>query len=388
MKKFFLLSLACCLSFAALAQNPDSLARQHQKEMRAAMAEARLVMKDVHKEVQQAFAVLRQEFQKNFEGDWLALNAQASESLQSLNEELHELSLNLSQKGQTLYKEALVQFSEASTAQPTVKEERKVGAFTRLDISSAFVVELKKGPKHELVIECQEKYLPYIKTEVRAGELNIYIDSKVLPKLRSIEGPLRAYITMPELQSVELSGACRLTTQDAFSSDKFSVDLSGASSIKGLSIKAKEGMIETSGASSVQMNVSFDRATIDLSGVSSSTLTGDIKKLGIELSGASKIEYSGQSEQVACDLSGTSRLILKGSATTLHCEASGASSMDASAFKVQTAHIDASGGSRLSVSATESIQPSLSGASRLNVIGQPQITNRSLSSGASIHFAN
>jgi|GEM_PF-202795 Protein of unknown function (DUF2807). len=371
MKKIFLLSIACCLSFAALAQNADSLARnaeraqyeaaraqyetartQHQKEMRAAMAEARLVMKDVHKEVQQAFAELRQEFQENFEGDWLALNARVS------------------------------------TSQPTVKDERKVGTFTRLDISSAFVVELKKGPKHELVIECQEKYLPYIKTEVRAGELNIYIDSKVLPKLRSIEGPLRAYITMPELQSVELSGACRLTTRDAFSSDKFSADLSGASSIKGLSIKAKEGMIETSGASSVQMNVSFDRATIDISGVSSSTLTGDIKKLSIELSGASKIEYSGQSEQVACDLSGTSRLILKGSATILHCEASGASSMDASTFKVQTAHIDASGGSRLSVSATESIQPSLSGASRLNVIGQPQITNRSLSSGASIHFAN
>ena len=390
MKKICMLIFACSLACTALAQNPDSIAQaqyklaqtqyetqriRHEKETRTAIAEARIVMKDVHKEVSEAFAELRKEFRKNHEGEWSALRAQASEQFQNLQDEVYAI----------WYEDTIVPLTE-SPAQPTVKEERKVGAFSRIDVSGAFVIELKKGAKYELVLECQEKYLPYIKNQVDDGELKLYLDTKTMPRPHRIDGPLRAYITTPELQAVELSGACKLTTDDAFTSRRFSIDLSGASSLTGLSVQAQEGMIETSGASNVRMNVQFDRASIDLSGVSSSTLTGDIKQLDIELSGASKLDYSGQGDELSCDLSGTSRLVVKGSAAKMRIESSGASSIDAATYKVQTARVVASGGSRISIFATESINPTLSGASKLSVVGQPQIINSSLSSGASIQY--
>ena len=388
MKKTCMFILACCISLSSFAQDTTNR-KQIQKEVNQALSEAHALMNEKMREIRQTTAELRQSHRELFTNHSAELAARIAEAFEGWQDiDWANISHELSTNSVVVSGGVAFRTSKSSASVETTKEARKVGSFSRLDISSSFAVELKKGAKHELVVECQEKYLPYIKSEVRDGELNLYIDTKGLPKLRNIEGPLRAYITMPELQSVELSGACRLTTEDAFTSNKFSVDLSGASSLKGLKVQAQEGMIETSGASSVQMDVQFDRATIDLSGVSSSIIAGNIKQLRVELSGASKLDYSGQSDEVSCDLSGTSRLIVKGSASKMRIESSGASSIDAAGYKVQTAKVAASGGSRISIFATESISPTLSGASKLSVVGQPQITNRSLSSGASIHYVN
>ena len=256
--------------------------------------------------------------------------------------------------------------SSALFAQTLTKENRHVSSFTGLDASGAFTIELTKGSQPSVVVEAEAKYMEYIKTEVRSGVLKLYFQNSGRVRM-NVKTPLRAYITVSELTSLELSGACSLTTSDLFTPSRFLLDMSGASKVSGLKLQSNEAKMEASGAS--KFNIS-----------------GNIKQLWVSVSGASDGKCNVTSDVVNVIASGASDLSMQGEANRAKIDLSGASSFLGDSFVVKELDFSASGASEASkIQVTDALSIRMSGASKLNYKGTPRLLESKLGGGSTVN---
>ena len=102
--------------------------------------------------------------------------------------------------------------------------------FDGLDISWTFKVELTRGSRYSVRVEAPDFIFPYLKVEVKGGVLTLGTREQPKDIRRKIEalsrsGEIHASVTMPELCSLEMSGAAQLNTRDEFQhrNDKFRI---------------------------------------------------------------------------------------------------------------------------------------------------------------------
>ena len=67
----------------------------------------------------------------------------------------------------------------APDAGPVVTEWRTVGSFDALEVSRAMEVIVRGGASDSILLEVSEGYLSYIRTEVRDGVLQVYVEDEV-----------------------------------------------------------------------------------------------------------------------------------------------------------------------------------------------------------------
>jgi len=183
-------------------------------------------------------------------------------------------------------------------------ENRNLSGFKGIDVGGVFQVEVTAGKDFSVVVEADDNLLQYVKTEVSGDVLKI----SSTERLKS-STPMRIRISAPDIESVEGSGACKISVADLKSSE-LRVDTSGASKIN-LTGEASSLTIDVSGASNIDAaNLKAENATVDASGASKVEVfvTG---KLVSEASGASKIGYAGNPTSVAKDTSGAGKVYQK-----------------------------------------------------------------------------
>lgn len=202
-------------------------------------------------------------------------------------------------------------------------EARTVETFHSIQVGGAFDVILSQGPQGLAVSAENKDAMERITTTVENGVLKIGFkyDKKIFNNPRK----LKAYISAPSLQGINVSGASKLNIEGDFTAASMKMDLSGASKVW--------GTLKVSGA--------FD----------------------IDLSGASEANLSGTSNSLTVD-------------------ASGASDLKASEFSTNTCTVDASGASIVRITVNKELSAELSGASRLTYGGTGMIRDIS-ASGAS-----
>jgi len=223
-------------------------------------------------------------------------------------------------------------FTTALFAQKTVNdvnvEERKIGSFTALSISSAFDVFITQGSEEGLAVSASDKEdVQYIKTEVSGNTLKICFDSpkKFWPKNRK----LRAYVSVKKLEELRASGASDINIEGSLSASNFKLILSGASDFDGKINVTGSMDIRTNGASDVTLSGSANEVSIDAQGAS------DVKAIGftansckrVHGSGASSISISVTKDIEDAKLSGASSLVYKGNPSVKNIKTSGASSI-------------------------------------------------------------
>ena len=140
---------------------------------------------------------------------------------------------------------------------------------------------------------------------------------------------------MPQLYSLNSSGATHGTATNFWSTDNFEIEISGASQLKLMKISAGDIYFEISGASDV---------------------TGDIaaEDIEFEVSGASSVQLEGSGGDMVIDTSGASHLRLAD-------------------FTVNDADVTLSGASKGTINLTGRLDAKLSGASTLEYIGEPAL---------------
>ena len=201
-----------------------------------------------------------------------------------------------------------------------IKQNRPVGTFDALDVSSAFDIFITQGSSPALTVEADENLLPYIRTDVVGNTLKIET-SKSIRHSHS----LKVYVTVVTLRDIGISGAVTLNSENKISGqeltiscsgaseadlelayERLSMDCSGASKLK-LAGTVSQVRLDFSGASELRaFNLVADNMDIDVSGAGEADVNV-LKNLNVDISGAADVRYKG-TPQINQHISGAGSL--------------------------------------------------------------------------------
>jgi serine/threonine-protein kinase len=314
--------------------------------------------------------------------------------------------------------------------------------FTRVKIGSTFRAEIIQGSGFKVVTMTDDNVLDHLRVVKDGSALTIGLEPHRTYRLKQ---PLKAEITLPVLEGLDLTGASRTSIKGFRSEKEFQLHLSGASQLDG-SIEAGTAALQLSGASQLKLKGSARSATISAQGASRLKLSDfPLSECTIELSGASSAELevrsgapfkaklagashlggSVKAADLLLEIHGTSSATLRGSAEDAKIvvdgnssaamselsldgqkaivvasgmgsvqlrgksvaavlEAAGMSHLDLSRLTVQAAAVDLSGQSHATVDARVKLKYELSSHSHLEYLGDPSTLEGRKSGGATI----
>ena len=198
----------------------------------------------------------------------------------------------------------LAAFNSTSGSGTMKLEKRDVPAFTAVDISGAYEVEIVVKPEQSLEIEGDDNLLPLIKTEVKNGVLSINNE-----KGFSTNNKLRVRISVASLDAISTSGASDIVASNVKSSD-FKIDASGAGNLQ-ISGETKTLDVDMSGAGELDAkDFHAEKVTIDSSGAAQADVYAS-QELNADVSGAGNVNYYGNPKNVNEDRSGAGSISKK-----------------------------------------------------------------------------
>ena len=204
----------------------------------------------------------------------------------------------------------------------TVNKTLELAGFSKVRAGSAFQVTITRGDKHSVVVTVDDNILEHL--DVTQSGKTLHLGLK--PNLSIRNATLKVDVVMPDLTSLALGGASRMTVT-GFTSDKpLDAELGGASSLGG-DIKSGDARFHASGASKIQLqgsaqnlrvkaagasNVSLDRfasndTVVEASGASHVSVNAS-GKLDAQASGASSVRYVGTPASVSSHAAGASSI--------------------------------------------------------------------------------
>jgi hypothetical protein len=226
---------------------------------------------------------------------------------------------------------------------PTATRDYNLTGFTKVESGSGFATTVTRGDSYAVSVTTNENLFNYLDVYVSGDTLVI----KARPLTVQTFSTLKAEVTMPELQGIDFSGGSRGRIS-GFSANTLSVSASGGSNL--------------------EMDLSANKIDMDLSG--GSRVNGSItaSSSDISLSGGSNIEIKGSGGDLALTLSGGSRASLQ-------------------QFETGSGTFVLRDGSSGYIDINSNMDVTLSGGSRLNYSGNPQIGSIEVTGGSELHKA-
>jgi hypothetical protein len=162
-----------------------------------------------------------------------------------------------------------------------IRETRDLPSFDQIDVGGAFEVTLTLGEPQKVEVEARQKAIGQIKTEVRDNKLIISSN-----KINS-NTPLNVYINVPLLSRLEAHGAAEVKGENILKADMFSIDVSGAASVK-LSLEVNTLRSDLSGAADLKLSgkaqqhstIVSGAATLDAKDLVTVTTDADVSGAG------------------------------------------------------------------------------------------------------------
>ena len=201
-----------------------------------------------------------------------------------------------------------------------ISENRDVSSFEKVSVAGAGDIVLIKSEEESLSIETDDNLVPLIQTSIRGGCLHIGPDNVNLRPSKSIHYTLK----YKKLNAVDCSGAIHVEGKQ-IETENFDLNLSGASSVKIEGMKADRLKMGISGAVHVELSGKVREQKIELSGASNYQAGNlESESARVDVSGASEITLWVRKDLNA-QLSGASSLRYYGSPEHSQCDTSGAS---------------------------------------------------------------
>jgi len=175
--------------------------------------------------------------------------------------------------------------------------------FSKVQLSHSFKSKIIKGNEFKIILRIDDNLNEYVQVSYSDQLLSIQLD----PDYNYQNVHLEAEITMPDLEFIELSGACSAEITGFNFTHNFSAIISGASNIAS--------------------TITCGNADINLSGASNAAILGSGKDLTLIVSGASNVEMSSfEADNAKVIVSGASRSVVFTNGQ-LDANVSGASSL-------------------------------------------------------------
>jgi hypothetical protein len=199
-------------------------------------------------------------------------------------------------------------------SQSDVKETRDVKDFTKVSFGVAGNLYINIGPEFKVVLEGEKKDLEDIITDVSGGKLVIKKENWRF----NMNEKITAYVTMPELKGLGVSGSGKAEIKDAIKVEDLDLSVSGS------------GKIYTNDVT--------------------------VTNLGCSISGSGDIIPGGN-----------------GSAAKAEISISGSGNFDGGSFKIGSAEIHISGSGNCTCYVSESLRASVSGSGDVTYGGNPKV---------------
>ena len=202
-----------------------------------------------------------------------------------------------------------------------VSQVRSVDSFSSITTSGTVKLVLKQGPSQEVRIVADDNIQDEIRTHVNGKTLKIEMEGNICDG-----GQIIAYLTAPNFEGVDASGAVELTSDGNLKVQDFAIRISGSSKVN-LDLNAANVITKSSGSSEIHLKGQAGSHDVDLSGAGSiDALDFIVGKYSIETSGASQsrinvlnelrvksrgasdVQYRGNPSQISNDESGASSL--------------------------------------------------------------------------------
>lgn len=244
--------------------------------------------------------------------------------------------------------------SNGQNSRNRVSKEFPIRGVRNLEVSNGIVIDLVQGSDEGVVVRTIDSELPRV--TVRQEGTTLYIGRRKHKRWASFkkQRPVVVTVTVPTIEQIKLSGASELRSVGRFQPDQLTIQLSGASEIKSLNAVTRSCIAVLSGASEME-----------------AMLSGDLSLIA---SGASEADLNiGTASVAVVKASGSSELEFKGAVQKLKATIVGASDLDAEHLRSASVEVNLAGASEASVFATDNIAYSLSGASELDIYGNPRI---------------
>lgn len=275
----------------------------------------------------------------------------------------------------------------SSLAENVVKHHQIVSGVRGLSVSAYYNVNLKKGPA-SVSTTASSEIAEYVVVKVENGIIKLGLDQDKMPRelRKKSKWTLSADVSVPELETLSLSGAVRVNAIGNFYVNDLDANMSGASSLTDLYLTGIKADFDISGASSVKMTFDMKDMDFEASGASNARLEGKTDDLSLDCSGASHMEVKGQFTEVDVECSGASKVNISGKSRSSELECSGASTIDGLNLESETADVDASGASSISANVSRKVMIELSGASSLEykASSSAEVVKKSIGKGCSL----
>ena len=182
------------------------------------------------------------------------------------------------------------------------KEDRDVSSFTGVSLGISGDLYLTQGSPQKVVVQA-ESNLDEIETEVNAGVLRIKTDNWN-SKIKGV----KIWITMPEVESLNVSGSGDILAETPINADELELKVSGSGTIKINELKGGEIGAAISGSGDLKLAGSADEMELRISGsgnVYAERL--EVNECGIKISGSGscKIDVTGELD---ASISGSGRV--------------------------------------------------------------------------------
>jgi hypothetical protein len=188
---------------------------------------------------------------------------------------------------------SILLLSATLTAFGQGKKERDVSSFTGVSLGIAGDIYLTQGSPQKVVVQA-ENNLDEIETEVRDGVLTIKTDNWN-SKIKGV----KIWITMPEVESLNVSGSGDILAETTINTDEIELKVSGSGSIDVPELKADEIGAAISGSGDLKLAGSADEMEMRISGSGSVYAEGlKVNECGIKISGSGscRIDVTGELE--------------------------------------------------------------------------------------------
>jgi hypothetical protein len=206
-----------------------------------------------------------------------------------------------------------------------VTQEEDYTGFDKVDVSNAFEVDISQDESFSTVISVDDNLVQYLRVVKEDNKLKIGLRPGRLYNIRN--ATLRAKVTMPDLTGLDTSGASQCTLTGFKSPKNLTVDVSGASSVRG-DIEAGDATFDVSGSGQVTLAGSAQNVTIDASGGSEVNLADfRVNDAAVDASGSSTVTVNAGGKLDA-EANGASDVYYLGNPTLGDINTSGASTVE------------------------------------------------------------
>ena len=222
---------------------------------------------------------------------------------------------------------AIFSFAQDKIINDPNAEARNVSGFHAIRISHGIDLIIKQGNTEAVAVSASEKeYRDNIKTEVEAGVLKIYFDTKWYKNWNSNGKKLKAYVSFKQLDMLHGSSGSSTTVDGSISTTSLKIDLSSGAGFKG-AVEATSVSVDGSSGATAHISGKVQNASLEASsgaGVYGYELVSD--KCDADASSGGSIQVS-VNKELSAEASGASDVNYKGSGLIRDVKTSGSSSI-------------------------------------------------------------